>query len=389
MGDASPLNIVLQEDLVIRGGAQLWLMNCGSRLHAAGFNVTFILPSTSLLLEDVTLIDGVKVETYDAEKIATNPNAYKQRFTDILTPAHICLTLVRQQRGEFQNVSFMASCISDANLKTHLIAKTGTPDPSYKPYFYGGPLLAKNQCSVITIAQYTRDFLIKNMEVPADLVTNVYNGTDVERFRRTPEMKIECMKRYPCVEGAYVVGCIGSFEPRKAQSVLLKAAKKLIDDGRLPNIYCLMVGEGPDKEMLIKLMEDLDLKNNAALYDFTKQPFYVFERCNLVALPSTGKEGLPNVLLEALAMEKPCVATRAYGMSEVVLDGKTGYCFPSGDVDALADAIMKVAGLSEEEQGQMAKNGKELIFSEHDKAKQFEKILHIIKAKAKESFATA
>jgi glycosyltransferase involved in cell wall biosynthesis len=110
----------------------------------------------------------------------------------------------------------------------------------------------------------------------------------------------------------------------------------------------------------------------------------VFERCNLIALPSTGKEGLPNVLLEALAMEKPCVATRAYGMPEVVIDGVTGYCFDSGDADGLADAIMKVADLSAEEQAKMAHQGKEMVFSEHDKAKQFEKILAII-TKAAES----
>lgn len=46
------LNILLQEDLTIRGGAQLWLMNCGSRLQAAGHNVTFLLPSESLIIED-------------------------------------------------------------------------------------------------------------------------------------------------------------------------------------------------------------------------------------------------------------------------------------------------------------------------------------------------
>ena len=49
---SSSLNILLQEDLVIRGGAQLWLMNCGSRLHAAGHNVTFLLPTTSLIVDD-------------------------------------------------------------------------------------------------------------------------------------------------------------------------------------------------------------------------------------------------------------------------------------------------------------------------------------------------
>ena len=130
------------------------------------------------------------------------------------------------------------------------------------------------------------------------------------------------------------------------------------------------------------LIDELGLQGNASLFDFTKEPFYVFERCNVIALPSTGKEGLPNVLLEALAMEKPCVATAKYGMPEVVLDGVTGYTFPSGDVDALAEAIVKIGGVPAGEQAKMAQAGKEMVFAEHDKVKQFEKILAIIKEKA-------
>ena len=171
----------------------------------------------------------------------------------------------------------------------------------------------------------------------------------------------------------------------------------------------------------------------------------------MIALPSTGKEGLPNVLLEALAMEKPCVATnkcgyfilytvyfirygealrrhqqvrpprllaiglsaaysarsildtrpptlhtryatpprstRRYGMPEVVIDGVTGYVFPSGDVGALAESIVKIGGVSAEEQAAMAKAGKEMVFAEHDKVKQFEKILEIIKEKARSTLA--
>ena len=58
---------------------------------------------------------------------------------------------------------------SQAGLKTFLIAKTGTPDPTYKPSFYGGPLLATGQCCVITIAQYTKDFIVENMGVARTL----------------------------------------------------------------------------------------------------------------------------------------------------------------------------------------------------------------------------
>ena len=151
MPSADSLNILLQEDLTIRGGAQLWLMNCGSRLQASGHNVTFLLPSGSLIIEDCEKIEGAKVVKYDADAIAAKPDDFKVQFTELLTPAQVCVTLVRQQRGEFQNVSFMGQCIKDAGLKTFLIAKTGTPDPTYKTSFYGGPLFEAGQCCVITV----------------------------------------------------------------------------------------------------------------------------------------------------------------------------------------------------------------------------------------------
>ena len=96
------LNILLQEDLTIRGGAQLWIMNCGSRLQAAGHNVTFLLPTESLIIEDCQKIDGATVSTYDAAAIAACPADFKDQFTEHLKRANVCVTLVRQQRGDFQ-----------------------------------------------------------------------------------------------------------------------------------------------------------------------------------------------------------------------------------------------------------------------------------------------
>ena len=61
MASVDNLNILLQEDLTIRGGAQLWLMNCGSRLKEAGHTVTFLLPTESLLLPDIQAMEGVSL----------------------------------------------------------------------------------------------------------------------------------------------------------------------------------------------------------------------------------------------------------------------------------------------------------------------------------------
>lgn len=52
------LTILLQEDLTIRGGAQLWLLNCGARLAAVGHAVKFLLPEDSLILEDCGAVEG-------------------------------------------------------------------------------------------------------------------------------------------------------------------------------------------------------------------------------------------------------------------------------------------------------------------------------------------
>ena len=48
---------------------------------------------------------------------------------------------------------------------------------------------------MITIAQYTKEFIVEKMGVPAELITNVYNGTDTTKFQRTPEMALECKVR--------------------------------------------------------------------------------------------------------------------------------------------------------------------------------------------------
>jgi len=387
------LNIVLHEDLIMRGGAQIWLADCGKRLSEVGHQITFILPEDSLILPDVETYAKTVVK-YTHEKSAEDPESYQAAFTEVLKPAQVCVTLVRQIRGKYQNVSFMAKCIKDAGLKTFLISKTGTFDPTYKAEFYGGDLLQTEppQCCTVTIAEFTRQSIIEAFGIKPQFIQTIYNGTDTEKFKRTPEMAVEAKKRYPIEEGKFVVGSIGRFVAAKGQKVLLRAVKKLLETGKVPNIHVLMVGEGDLKEDIEKMVVDLGLSSAVSIHPFTKEPFYVFEACDCIALASF-LEGLPNALLEALAMEKPCVASRIYGMPEVVVDGQTGYCFEAGKVedestwDAMAEgcaeAIAKIAALDEAGRLAMAANGKKLVFEGHDKVKCFQRILDLIQEKAK------
>ena len=80
---------------------------------------------------------------------------------------------------------------------------------------------------------------------------------------------------------------------------------------------------------------------------FTSSPLPVnpttfFERIDIAVLPSLYKEGLPNVLQEAMAMHVPVVSSNLGGVPEIVIEGQTGYAVESGDSQALADAIQKL-----------------------------------------------
>ena len=63
-------------------------MNCGSRLQEAGHQVTFLLPTKSLIVDDCKAIAGAIVETYDEDKIAEACDDFREQFTKLLTPAH-------------------------------------------------------------------------------------------------------------------------------------------------------------------------------------------------------------------------------------------------------------------------------------------------------------
>ncbi len=101
---------------------------------------------------------------------------------------------------------------------------------------------------------------------------------------------------------------------------------------------------------------------------------YVFEVIDLLALPSTHKEGLPNVLLEALAMGVPALSSRLAGTPEVVVDGVTGLLVDPGDVAAIAAGIQRL-GSDHDARGRMAAAGRQMMCDEFDKRQQFDAFL--------------
>jgi glycosyltransferase involved in cell wall biosynthesis len=128
-------------------------------------------------------------------------------------------------------------------------------------------------------------------------------------------------------ENEVLVTCVARLVERKGHEDLIRAASGL----RL-----LFVGDGPYVRHLVS--------RGAILAGPRRDVPEILAASDIVALPSRFGEGCPNALLEAMAAGKPVVAARSGGIPEVVKDGETGILHAPWDVDALREALLRLAG---------------------------------------------
>jgi len=366
------MHICFIEDTLLHRGTQIWVVEAVRDFLARGAQVTLLAPAGSWVAQRCAGTDA-RIVTYDWDGVAAQDEAACRIWTDALRDCNVALCTVHPPRGRFQCAVFAAHCIAKSDLETCLVTKSGTVVPTYRREFY---LPDERVCSsVIAIADFTRRYLIETHHIPSDRVTLIYQGVDLRRFWPTPALREEAMRRYPLSDGAGpVLGCTGSFEPRKGQAVLLEAVSALAA-GPLPNVHLMLVGDGPDEQKLKQQAEEMGLAERASFFPFTNEPEYVFGRLDLTVLPSFHKEGLPNVLLESMAMRVPVVASRLGGVPEVVLAGETGYTVEPGDSGQLADAIYRLWA-DQESYHQMSAYACRLVEEKFDKENQFDRFMN-------------
>ena len=132
-----------------------------------------------------------------------------------------------------------------------------------------------------------------------------------------------------------LVGAVGRLSGEKAFDVLIRAV------AALPGVRLVIVGEGGERGALERLVTELKLTDRVTLAGWQADVRGYFEAMDVFALSSL-REGLPNVVLEAMALEVPVVATRVNGVPRLVQDDVNGLLIDSGDVGVLSAALAKV-----------------------------------------------
>jgi glycosyltransferase involved in cell wall biosynthesis len=135
--------------------------------------------------------------------------------------------------------------------------------------------------------------------------------------------------------------CVGRLVPAKGQRVLIGAVARLNAQGR--RVSLRLVGDGPDRTTLEAAVRELNA-GTAVLFEGSVNQDRIrnlYREAHVFALASFA-EGIPVVLMEAMAMEIPCVATWITGIPELIRDGVDGLLVPPSDEESLAAAIARL-----------------------------------------------
>lgn len=174
-------------------------------------------------------------------------------------------------------------------------------------------------------------------------VTVIPNGVAPSELPRPDAAEVDAFRRRHRLEGALVVGCVGRIKlVRKGQERLLAAAALLRQRGHRPRF--LFVGapyRGNEAHLasLEELRDRLDLRDEVVFVGELDDPRRAYAVMDVFVLPSAQPEPFAGVVLEAMAMSLPVVATRCGGSAEQIVDGVTGVLVDPADPEALAGGI--------------------------------------------------
>jgi len=207
----------------------------------------------------------------------------------------------------------------------------------YLPWLFKRPmskLVLKNADAAIAL---TEDMKTEMQKICNRDVLVIPNGIDFERFENLSRDAVRC--KLQANSDARLVIFVGRFRPEKGVRYLIEAMEIIRQKNQ--QVRLILGGEGPEEDSLRQLVRQLNLED---CVDFAGQipnekvPQYM-AASDVFVLPSLS-EGLPNVILEAMASGLPIVASKVGGVPQIIKDGENGYLIEPTRPDQIAEKVL-------------------------------------------------
>lgn len=194
------------------------------------------------------------------------------------------------------------------------------------------------QNTIICVSDFDRQAALRYRIARPEKLFTIHNGIDADAIPFLT--KKEAREKLNIPEDTFVIGTIANFYATKSLDTLIFAA---ISSANLEKIRFVIIGDGPEKEKMERLIEKYQLQKNFILPGVIQDANTYLKAFDIFVLPSK-KEGLPYALLEAMAAHLPCIASDVGGIPEIIENNVSGIVIPAitpGKIWSAIASLMK------------------------------------------------
>jgi len=189
---------------------------------------------------------------------------------------------------------------------------------------------------IITLTeQENKDYLGRHI-APAGKFTTIHSGVALERFINGRVDPTDMKKELGIPANAFVVGTVGRLTAIKGHKYLIAAAQEALLT--TPGMIFVFLGDGNLLDVLKAQADEAGIRDNVRFLGWRQDVAGVMSTFDIFVLPSLN-EGMGKVLVEAMAMGKPIIASAVGGIPDLVVHGKNGLLVPGADAEAIAGSI--------------------------------------------------
>jgi sugar transferase (PEP-CTERM/EpsH1 system associated) len=194
----------------------------------------------------------------------------------------------------------------------------------------------------IAVSEDLSNWMIQNLGVKSDKVTQIYNGVDLKLFHPRTDSRPALGPMGLTEPGSFVIGTVGRMQAVKDQLTLVKAFLILLaaEPSAQKRLRLVIIGDGTLRGEALTLLRANNADHLAWLPGEKDDIPEIMRGLDLFVLPSL-REGISNTILEAMASGLPVIATDVGGNPELVVEGETGTLVPPADPMALAETIRR------------------------------------------------
>ncbi|HAK89081.1 MAG: hypothetical protein A2077_03925 [Nitrospirae bacterium GWC2_46_6] len=218
--------------------------------------------------------------------------------------------------------------------------------------------------AVMTTGEEIRQRMIKYNGFDGSKIFSVPTGIDIERFNPAS------VKPAFNADG-FAVGMVGVLRSWKGHGYFIEAVPEILS--RIPEAVFYIVGAGPQHENIKRMISDMALNEKVFMLGHREDVAEILASLDVIAHPSYAHEGVPQSVLQALAMERAVVASDVGAISEVVRDGETGLLMRPRDPKHIAEKVIELHG-DPDLRVRLGKDGRRLVEQNHSFENMLDKI---------------